>query len=397
LSAGSILALNAGSSSLKYALFPAAADGDGDRDGDGALGPIRSGTIDLERESLDFAAAAARAIEDAGRDTAPAGAIVGVGHRVVHGGAKLVAPAELVPDVEAEIERLSELAPLHNPNALAVARAARQAIPGARHVAVFDTAFFAKLPEAARVYPVPWAWSRDWGIRRFGFHGLSHEHAAAVAARWRGDSSETGLRVVSCHLGQGCSAAAVSGGKPVATTMGFTPLEGLMMGSRSGSVDPGVLTHVLGKTGWSTAELEDALEHRSGLLGVSGVSSDFRQVEAAAVGGNSRANLALEIYADRVRGAIGSLAASLGGLDTLVFTGGVGENSASLRAAVCFNLGFLGVDLDPFRNGSPGEDDRDVSKPGARVRVLVVRAREEAAIARKTRAFLSTARPSENG
>jgi acetate kinase len=170
-----------------------------------------------------------------------------------------------------------------------------------------------------------------------------------------------------------------------------------MMGSRSGSVDPGVLTHVLGKTGWSAAELQDALEHRSGLFGVSGVSSDFRKVEAAAVGGISRANLALEIYADRVRGAIGSLAASLGGLDALVFTGGVGENSASLRAAVCFNLGFLGVDLDPFRNGSPGEEDRDVSKPGARVRVLVVRAREESAIARKTRAFLSSAPSSETG
>lgn len=378
---GSILALNAGSSSLKFALFPA---GDDSPDQD----PIRTGTVDLERESLDFPAAAARAIEEARTDTAPAGPIVAVGHRVVHGGEKLSAPVVIDAAVEAEIERLAELAPLHNPNALAVVRAARRALPDARQVAVFDTAFFAKLPEAARIYPVPWEWT-EWGARRFGFHGISHEHVAAVAARWRGASSEAGLRVVSCHLGQGCSAAAVSGGKPVTTTMGFTPLEGLMMGSRSGSVDPGLLTWVLARTSWTAAELEDALSHRSGLLGVSGVSSDFRKVEAAAARGNSRAALALEIYADRVRGAIGSLTASLGGLDTLVFTGGVGEHSASMRAAVCFNLGFLGVDLDPDRNALPTEGDRDVSKRGSRVRVLVVQAREEAAIARKTRALLT--------
>jgi acetate kinase len=377
--AGSILALNAGSSSLKYALYAAAAE---------PAEPIRAGAIDLERESIDFSAAAARAIDEARTDTAPAGPILAVGHRVVHGGSKLVAAVEIDAAVEAEIERLAELAPLHNPSALAVVRAARRSIPDARQVAVFDTAFFASLPEAARVYPVPWAWTNEWGVRRFGFHGLSHEHCAAVASRWRGNASISSLRVVSCHLGQGCSAAAVSSGKPMATTMGFTPLEGLMMGSRSGSVDPGLLTWVLERTHWTAKDLEEALTKRSGLLGVSGVSSDFRRVEEAAAGGHSRAALALEIYADRVRGAIGSLAASMGGLDTLVFTGGVGEHSASMRAAVCFNLGFLGVDLDPDRNALVAEGDRDVSKRGSRVRVLVVEAREEAAIARKTRALL---------
>jgi acetate kinase len=376
---GSILALNAGSSSLKYALFPA---------GDETAGPIRAGTIDLERESLDFAAAASRAIDEARTDTAPAGPILAVGHRVVHGGSKLVAAMDLDPSVEAEIERLTELAPLHNPNALAIVRAARRALPDARQVAVFDTAFFASLPEAARVYPVPWAWTTEWSVRRFGFHGLSHEHVAAVASKWRGGGSMAALRVVSCHLGQGCSAAAVSGGKPVATTMGFTPLEGLMMGSRSGTVDPGLLTWLLERKGMSAKDLEEALTRQSGLLGVSGVSSDFRKVEQAAAGGNSRAALALEIYADRIRGAIGSLAASLGGIDALVFTGGVGEHSAAMRAAVCFNLGFLGIDLDSDRNALVAEGDRDVSKRGSRVRVLVVEAREEAAIARKTRALL---------
>lgn len=380
---GPILALNAGSSSLKYALFAA-----GDESFEAE--PLRAGSIDLERESFDFPAAARRALDLVRLSLPPDESIAAVGHRVVHGGTRLVGPTLIDADVEAEIERLSELAPLHNPNALAVLRMARAALPDVPQVGVFDTAFFAGIAEAARVYPVPWAWTSEWGIRRFGFHGISHEHAAAVASRWRGGASETGLRVVSCHLGQGCSAAAVSGGKAVTTTMGFTPLEGLMMGSRSGSVDPGVLTHVLAKTRWSAAELEEALTHRSGLLGVSGVSSDFRKVEAAAAGGNSRAHLALEIYADRVRGAIGSLAASLGGLDTLVFTGGVGEHSASMRAAVCWKLGFLGIELDPDRNASPSEGDRDISKRGARGGILVVRAREEAAIARKTRSIIAS-------
>ena len=382
-----ILTLNAGSSSLKFALFEAAA-GRAEPWEPGAA--VRSGTIDLERESLDFGAAALRAVSEARTASAGGTPLEAVGHRVVHGGTRFVFPVAIDETVEAEIEKLSELAPLHNPSALAVIRSARRALPHVPHVAVFDTAFFANLPEAARVYPVPWEWTSEWGIRRFGFHGLSHEHANAAAARWRGGSSEAGLRVVSCPLGQGCSAAAAEGGKPVATTMGFTPLEGLMMGSRSGSVDPGILTWVLARTGWTPGRLEEALSKSSGLLGVSGISSDFRRVEAAAAAGNPRAHLALEIYADRVRAAVGALSAALGGLDMLVFTGGVGEHSASMRAAICWKLGYLGIALDAERNSVSSEADREVSKPGSHVRVLVVRAGEEAVIARKTRSIIAT-------
>jgi acetate kinase len=360
---GSVLALNAGSSSLKFALFDA-----------GSEREAASGTL----ESPDPAAAVPEVLA-----ALPARRITAVGHRVVHGGAEFRESVRLSAGVRDAIGRLAEIAPLHNPPAVAVLEAAQRALPGVPHVAVFDTAFFADLPERARVYPLPWEWHAKWGVRRFGFHGLSHAYCAGRAAEFLGRPAAD-LRLVSCHLGNGCSAAAVSGHSPVATTMGFTPLEGLMMGSRAGSVDPGILLYALRHKGVGLDELDRILNHESGLLAVSGVSADFREVEAAAAGGNARARLALEIYADRVRQAVGALAVTLGGLDALVFTAGVGEHSASLRAAVCEGLACLALLLDAGRNAR-ADADTDVSADGSPGRILVLHTREELMIARETR------------
>jgi len=313
-----------------------------------------------------------------------------VGHRVVHGGVLYLESVEIDDEVATALEGLAGLAPLHNPPAIATIARARELLPNAPHVAVFDTAFFAELPPRAHVYPLPYEWHTDWGVRRFGFHGISHAYCAGRAHELIGTPGQD-VRIVVCHLGQGCSASAVAGAKAQATTMGFTPMEGLMMGSRSGSVDPGILLHAL-RRGVGVEELDAALNRRSGLLGVSGVSSDYRKVEAAARQGNERARLALEIYADRVREAIGSLAATLGGLDAIVFTAGVGENSVSLRASVCEGLEFLGLNLDRARNESC-EPDSDVATTDSPGRILVIHTRENLMIAREARRVALSSAP----
>lgn len=365
--AGTVLVFNAGSSSLKYALFEA-----------GREDEAASGTIDTRAHAAAVPEVLARL---------PAARIGAVGHRFVHGGLEFREGALVSPLVTSAIEGLSELAPLHNPPALAILEAAQQALPGLPQVAAFDTAFFADLPERAFVYPLPWQWYETWGVRRFGFHGLSHSWCALRAAELMGRPAQ-GLRLVSCHLGNGCSAAAVRDGKPIATTMGFTPLEGLMMGGRAGSVDPGILLSVLRHRGVGLDDLDRILHHESGLYGVSGVSADFREVQEAAASGNARARLALEIYADRVRQAVGALAAAQGGLDALVFTAGVGEHSASLRASACEGLEFLGLRLDAEKNAR-ALPDADVSAASSPARVFVLRAREELVIARETRRIVS--------
>ncbi|MEP6769494.1 MAG: acetate/propionate family kinase [Acidobacteriota bacterium] len=377
----SVLVFNAGSSSLKFALF----HGEGRE-------PAAKETIDLERESIAYPAAVARALARVGPEILPPASLEAVGHRIVHGGERFREPVLFDAAIERELSSLIEIAPLHNPPALEVLKAARGALPKIPHVAVFDTAFFAELPLRAQVYPLPWEWRAEWGIRRFGFHGLSHEYAALRAAELTDDRAraraDVPLRIVSCHLGQGCSAAAVAGRRPVATTMGFTPLEGLMMGTRSGSVDPGILPYVLRVAGWSAEQLEDALNRKSGLLGLSGVSSDYRKVEEAAASGDPRAGLALDLYADRVRDAIASLAATLGGLDVLLFTGGVGEHSASLRSAACAPLAFMGIALDGARNAAGSPEERNLAAAGAAVEVFAIHAREEWMIAGKIRALV---------
>lgn len=358
-----ILVLNAGSSTLKFGLFESGA-------AEAAAAKTVEGT-DL-RTSLRQALAAAR-----GRR------IEAVGHRVVHGGTAFRRSVRIDEAVRSTLERLCELAPLHNPPALQGIAAAAEALPGIPQVAVFDTAFYADLPPMAYVYPIPYEWFTDWGIRRFGFHGISHAWCAQRTAELLGEGAGA-QRFITCHLGNGASATASRGGIAIATTMGYTPMEGLMMGTRCGSIDPGILPAVERERGLTAEQLEEILNHRSGLLGVSGVSSDFRQVEAAERAGNARARLALEIYADRVRSAVGALAVTLGGVDALVFTAGIGENAARLRASICEGLECLGLRLDPASNAAC-RPDADVSSADSAAPILVLHAREELMIARETR------------
>ena len=305
-----------------------------------------------------------------------------IGHRVVHGGSEFPGSVLIDDAVKESIARWSELAPLHNLPALAAISAAEVVLPHARQVAVFDTAFFANLPARAHVYSLPYAWYSDWGVRRFGFHGLSHQYCAGRAAEILG-RDPTGLRIINCHLGGGCSAAAIHNNVAVATTMGFTPLDGLMMATRPGSLDPGILLHVLRRHGLTADDLDTALHHGSGLLGVSGVSSDFSAIEVAAEQGNHRARLAMEMFADRVRAAVGALAVNMGGVDVLTFTDRVGENSPTFRTMACRGLECLGLRLDPLRNAA-NQPDSDVSPADATARILVIHTREELMIARET-------------
>ncbi|MBF8258092.1 MAG: Acetate kinase [Actinobacteria bacterium] len=364
----SVLVLNAGSSTLKYSLFV------------GRSTELAAEGI-IEESTEDAAKDAATAILAAIHDDTASDPVVAVGHRVVHGGRVFLESVSIDARVLEEIARLSELAPLHNPPALAAIGAARKAIPGVPHIAVFDTAFYADLPPERHVYALPYEWYSENGIRRYGFHGISHAYCAGRAAEFLGRPLE-GLRIVTCHLGNGCSATATLGGKAVATTMGFTPLEGLVMGSRAGSVDPGILLHVMERMGLSARELGEILQRHSGLLGVSGVSSDFRTVHEAAKDGNERARLALSIYADSVRGAIGALTVALGGVDAVVFTAGVGENAAPLREEVCRGLDCLGLRLDPVLNRTL-RPDADLSAANSSGRILVLHTREDLHIARE--------------
>lgn len=394
----SVLAFNAGSSTLKFSLFPGRS---GERIAEGiveeppaeATGGAdgrRSATLRVRREGAPGESRAAlkaglpnavRAVVGALRGELARDPVVAVGHRVVHGGRAFTESVAIDARVAREIANLSKLAPLHNPPAMAAIRAAQRAIPGAVHVAVFDTAFFAGLPPDRHVYPLPYEWYAERGIRRYGFHGISHAYCAGRAAAFLGRAPGA-VRTVTCHLGNGCSATATRGGTAVATTMGFTPLEGLMMGSRAGSIDPGIILHALERMSLTAEGLAEILQRRSGLLGVSGISSDFRTVQDAARRGEGRAKLAFAIYANSVRAAVGSLAVALGGIDALVFTAGVGENAADLRSEVCRGLECLGLRLDPGRNRTL-RPDADVAAPGSPGRILVLGTREDLHIARE--------------
>jgi acetate kinase len=313
---------------------------------------------------------------------AACGAVAAVGHRVVHGGDQYTASVRITPVVLGRLAELAELAPLHNPVNLEGIEAAQAAWPGVPQVAVFDTAFHATLPPEARTYAIPYAWTEQGKLRRYGFHGLSHAYCAGRAAQLLGRSPQ-GLRLVLCHLGNGASLAAVRDGVCVDTSMGFTPLAGLVMGTRSGDVDPGLLLHVLRRQGLSADQLDHVLNYESGLLGISGVSGDMRQVQGAAQAGQARAQLALAVYLHRLRQGIAAMTASLGGLDALVFTAGVGEHSAYIRQAACQGLEFLGLTLDPQANAQ-ARPDTDVADPTSRVRILVIATREDLTIARET-------------
>jgi acetate kinase len=368
-----VLVLNAGSSSLKWSIL------DGHTEATLDEGSTSWEGSEPGRHESEMTAAL-RSIQG----------VDAVGHRVVHGGARF-REAVLVDDaVRREIDALSELAPLHNPAALAGIEAATTALPHVPQVAAFDTAFHATIPDAAAYYPLPWEWTEQWGLRRFGFHGLSVQYALRRATELLGRPP---ARLVVAHLGSGCSVTALANSRSVETSMGFTPLEGVMMGSRSGSVDPGLLLHLLTHRGVEPDDLDAGLNERAGLRGVSGVSSDMRKVQEAAGAGSDHARLAIEMFVHRLVMTIGGMAAALGGLDTLVFTGGIGEHSPSIRQAVADRLGYLGVALDPALNAG-ADGDVDITTSGGRSQVLVITAREDLSVLAEVRRILTGAEAS---
>jgi acetate kinase len=314
-----------------------------------------------------------------------AGSVDAVGHRIVHGGVRFTEPTVIDPEVRGALGELVDLAPLHQPKSLEAVDAVTEVLPQLPAVACFDTAFHAQMPPAAATYALPAEWRERWGVRRFGFHGLSHAYAARHAADLLGRPLEE-LRLVTCHLGAGASVTAVGGGRSVDTTMGFTPLEGLVMATRSGSVDPGLVLWLLERTGLSEREVATALEHESGLLALAG-TADMREVLDRAAADDHAAALALDVYIHRLRAAIAAMAAALQGVDTLVFTGGVGERASQVRAAACSGLGFLGIAIDPTVNAQGGPD-LDISSGDAAAATLVVHAREDLEIARQVESVL---------
>jgi acetate kinase len=362
--AAALLVVNVGSSSVKLRLLTADDRVLEERD--------LSGAGDDRRELVDAFGAFP--------------GVPAVGHRIVHGGTRFTGPAIVDDEVRAALATLVELAPLHQPPALAALDLARSVLPQARHVACFDTAFHATIPPAASTYALPREWRDGLHVRRFGFHGLSHAYAARRAAAILGRHPRE-LCLVTCHLGAGASLCAVAGGRSIDTTMGFTPLEGLVMATRAGSVDPGLVLWLIQSAGITPAAVEDALERRSGLLGLTG-SGDMRVLLGRAAAGDAEAQLGLAIYGHRLRASIASMVASLGAIDALVFTGGVGERAPEIRAAAAEQLGFLGIGLDPEANQQAGGSDRDVSAESAHCRTVVVQAREDLEIAGQVRAAL---------
>jgi acetate kinase len=362
-----VLVVNAGSSSLKLSLV-----GEGDE-------------LLLER---DFEVANGIAAD--GELTAAVQSIKGidaVGHRVVHGGPRYPTSTRVDPDLISYLVSITDLAPLHMPAAVAGITTVRVLLPRTPAVACFDTAFHSTMPPAASTYAIPEDWRRRYGIRRYGFHGFSHAYAARRAAEiLHRPASE--LRVVTCHLGAGASLAAVAGGTSVDTTMGFTPLEGLVMATRAGSVDPGALLWLQRHARLSEAELSDALDRRSGLQALAG-TSDMRELLRRVTAGDVTARLAFDVYVHRLRSLIAAMAASMSGLDALVFTGGVGENAPAVRAAAVAGLGFLGLEIGPTLNASLGTD-ADISAPAAQVPTLVIKSREDVELAREVRRVLSS-------
>ena len=305
-----------------------------------------------------------------------------IGHRLIHGGEKGEGCEEITEELITWMESLVSLAPLHYPANLEGIHTLRKLMPHAIHAGVFDTAFHSSLPPRAYLYGIPTYWHQQHRIRRYGFHGTSHRYASRTACQLAGLTDEKS-RIVSCHLGNGASVAAVKDGKSIDTSMGLTPVEGLIMGSRCGDIDAGILTHLMETQRFSVSDLQHLINKESGLLGLSGVSSDYRVVEEAAMKGNNRAQTALDVYHYRVKKYIGAYAAALEGIDVLVFTGGIGENSSIARAEICKGMQFLNIELDSKKNEKPGAKEAIISITGSPVTVVVVTAHEELEIARQ--------------
>jgi acetate kinase len=397
-----ILVLNSGSSSQKSSLYGLGAplpesppeplwEGKIEWHGDRAALEISNSSGTKHKEEMSagprqeatarllgaLSSGAARAMSDKSE-------IAAVGHRIVNGGREYTQPAIINAEVKAAIQRMAVFAPLHNRFELEGIDLIEKKFGPILQVAVFDTAFHSELPAAAAIYPGPYEWIAQ-GIRRFGFHGINHQYCAERTAQLLGKELHA-LKIVTCHLGNGCSLAAIQNGRSIDTTMGFTPLEGLMMGTRSGSVDPGILTYLMREKNLDGQALDDLLNKKSGLLGISGVSGDMREIVAAMESGDERARLAFDIFVHRLQTGIGAMIAALGGIDVLVFTAGIGEHSPEVRAAACATFDFLGLKLDAAKNASPPSEphaDQDISMPTSKVRVLVVHAQEDWSIAKE--------------
>jgi acetate kinase len=391
-----VLVLNAGSSSQKSALFEL-----GPQLSPEPVPPLWEGKLDWDgnKETVTIKNSAGKTIRAEGELAAgerkasvktllqhlwtgstavlkSAAEVNAIGHRIVHGGARLSEPARVTPEVRQAIADVASIAPLHNQTGLEGIDLATKLFPDTPQIAVFDTGFHRTLPDEAKIYAGPYSWYEQ-GIRRYGFHGINHEYCAHRAAQMLGCDLAL-LKIVTCHLGNGCSLAAIDGGKSIDTTMGFTPLEGLVMGTRGGSLDPGILVHLL-RSGTSAADLDNILNRQSGLLGVSGLSSDMRDIVLAMGDGNQRAKLAFDIFIHRLCACVAAMVASLRGLDVLVFTAGIGENSAEVRQASCERLKFLGIAIDEGKNLT--KPDTEISASDSRVRTLVIRAQEDWSIA----------------
>jgi acetate kinase len=391
-----ILVLNSGSSSQKSSLYEI-----GETLPDDPPSPLWEGKIEWHDDVADAEVKTSRGVvqKDQVKVSSRAGAVEHLlgtlwdgktrtvtsraeidvaGHRVVHGGPNYEEPVLLTSEVKSGIAMVSAFAPLHNRAELEGMEVIEKLLGAVPQAAVFDTGFHRRMPQRAAVYPGPYQWFES-GIHRYGFHGINHQYCAARAAQLlRRDLNS--LKLVTCHLGNGCSLAAIQEGHSIDTTMGFTPLEGLMMGTRSGSVDPGILTYLIREGRLQAQEIDDVLNKQSGLLGISGISGDMREILASIKQGNARARLAFDIYVHRLRAGIGAMVAVLGGIDALIFTAGVGENSAEVRLAACEQLGFLGLKLAA---NAQHAGDSDIATPDSAVRVLIIRAQEDWAIARQ--------------
>ncbi|HHZ12954.1 MAG: acetate/propionate family kinase [Caldicoprobacterales bacterium] len=394
-----ILVINAGSSSLKYQLInmndeSVLAKGNVERIG--LAEPLLKHTpqgrspIEIHGDYKDHVAAIKKVIETLiHEDYGVIGSmdeIKAVGHRVVHGGERFSSSVLIDDEVMKAIEANIELAPLHNPANIMGINACRNVMPNTPMVAVFDTAFHQTMPQKAFMYAIPYSAYEKFGVRRYGFHGTSHKYVSLKAAQILKKPIES-LKIITCHLGNGSSIAAIDGGKSIDTSMGFTPLEGLPMGTRSGSIDPAILSYLMDKLDMNCEEINVLLNRESGMLGLSGVSSDFRDLHKAAAEGNMRAQLALDVFNYEVKKYIGAYAVAMGGVDCIVFTAGVGENTPEVRTRACSGLEFMGIKIDEEKNhrklGSP-DWDGDISTDDSTVRVLVVPTNEELMIARET-------------
>jgi acetate kinase len=395
-----ILVINCGSSSVKYQLFDmstetALAKGMVARIGMSASVLTHKSfdkeEIKITREILDHIQAIEQVVallvspnHGVIRDVSE---ITAVGHRVVHGGEQFTDSVTIDDDIMRELRNLIELAPLHNPHNIRGINACQKTLPDATQVAVFDTAMHAKMPPHAYIYGIPYILYKRYQIRRYGFHGMSHyyvsERAAAMVGKDRGD-----LKMITCHLGNGASVAAIDRGTSIDTSMGFTPLEGLLMGTRCGDMDPAIILHIMSREELSLHEANTLMNKHSGVAGISGVSSDMREVIQASNEGNPAARLALEVYCYRIKKYIGAYAAAMNGLDCVVFTGGVGENSVNVRRLTCDNMDFLGIRLDQALNEKTRATETDISAADAGTRTLVIPTNEELVIARDTKRLM---------